>query len=66
MKRPVLVPCDACQSEGRILTNDGGPDDSDHGPCLVCEGTGLMLVEDVEMIEVDDLDMGGSIEGNQT
>lgn len=36
-----LVNCEACQSEGRILTNDGGPDDKDHGVCPVCNGAGV-------------------------
>ena len=39
-----VVACDFCQTEGRVLTNDGGPYDSDHGPCPCCEGTGNNLV----------------------
>lgn len=45
MNRPILVLCEACQSEGRILTSDGGPYDTDHGECPVCKGRGDVLIE---------------------
>lgn len=45
MGRPVLILCETCQSEGRILTSNGGPDDIDNGQCPVCDGTGMELVE---------------------
>lgn len=40
MERTILVPCETCQSEGRILTSDGGPYDTDHGECPACKGRG--------------------------
>lgn len=33
-----FINCEVCQTEGRILTNDGGPDDVDHGVCPECNG----------------------------
>lgn len=58
---PLLVLCDNCQSEGRILTCDGGPDEEDHGCCPICEGNGQLLV-DGEPIDMDDLEsMGGPL-----
>lgn len=48
-----IVLCEACGSEGRILTSNGGPDDTDHGPCPYCEGTGGVIIE-VLPIEADD------------
>jgi hypothetical protein len=54
MTRPVLVLCEVCQSEGRLLTSNGGPDDVDNGPCPACDATGLALVES-EAITLDDL-----------
>lgn len=56
MARPVLVLCEACGSEGRILTANGNdPDSIDHGECPYCEGTGLALVES-EPITLEDLE----------
>jgi DnaJ-class molecular chaperone len=40
----LLVFCETCQGEGRILTNDGGPDDTDHGKCPDCRGLGQRVV----------------------
>lgn len=54
--RPLMVLCEACQSEGRLLTSDGGPYDTDHGPCPYCEATGYALVE-CEPITMEDLDV---------
>ena len=51
-----LVRCEACGSEGRILTNDGGPYDQDWGECPYCEGTGGEVIK-VEPIEMSDLDI---------
>lgn len=48
-----IVLCEACGSEGRILTSDGGPDDVDCGECRYCAGTGGELVK-VAPIEADD------------
>lgn len=53
--RPVLILCEACQSEGRIITSDGGPYDTDHGQCEVCDGTGTVLVES-ETATLEDLE----------
>jgi hypothetical protein len=40
-----FVNCEACGTEGRILTNDGGPDDVDHGPCPDCGGQCVVEIE---------------------
>ena len=40
-----FINCEVCQTEGRILTNDGGPDDVDHGACPECNGTRVVEVE---------------------
>jgi hypothetical protein len=40
-----FINCEACQTEGRILTNDGGPDDVDHGICPACNGERVVEVE---------------------
>lgn len=53
-----LVLCEHCGSEGRIYS--GHPNDPyprDEGPCSVCEGTGMELVE-VEPITLEDLTNG--------
>ncbi len=52
---PMVVNCDACQTEGRILTNDGGPDDVDHGVCPACNGERVFWV-DALPIGLEDLD----------
>ncbi len=41
----MFINCDVCQTEGRILTNDGGPDDVDHGICPDCDGDRMVEVE---------------------
>lgn len=53
----VLVLCENCQSEGRIITMNGNDPDSerDHGPCPVCDGIGTVFVG-AEPITLDDLD----------
>ena len=53
MSRPILILCERCQSEGRLLTNNGGPDDVDHGECPECEGTGSVLIESERVTEFD-------------
>jgi hypothetical protein len=40
-----FINCEVCQTEGRILTNDGGPDDVDHGVCPACNGERVVEVE---------------------
>jgi len=55
MTRPILVLCEACQSEGRIYTNDGGPYEIDNGECPVCKGRGEVFVE-CEPITMEDLE----------
>lgn len=57
---PVTVRCEACGSEGRILVDRTGrwdlePRIEDDGPCDVCEGTGLEVIEDVEPVTLEDL-----------
>lgn len=54
--RPLLVLCEACGSEGRILTANGNdPDHTDLGECPWCSGTGGELVE-CEPITLEDLE----------
>jgi hypothetical protein len=48
-----FVNCEACQTEGRILTNDGGPDDVDHGVCPECKGERVVEVETQPMTEAE-------------
>jgi len=47
LRRPAsrFINCETCQTEGRILTNDGGPDDVDHGICPACNGERVVEVE---------------------
>lgn len=52
--RQILVLCEACGSEGRILTSDGGPYDTDNGECPICKGRGDLFVE-CEPITMEDL-----------
>ncbi|MDB5607752.1 MAG: hypothetical protein JWP25_4652 [Bradyrhizobium sp.] len=40
-----FINCEVCQTEGRLLTNDGGPDDVDHGACPACNGERAVEVE---------------------
>ena len=49
-----FINCEVCQTEGRILTNDGGPDDVDHGVCPECNGERVVEIE-CEPITLDDL-----------
>lgn len=49
-----IIPCEACQSEGRILRGQY-EDERDCGPCPYCEGTGGEIIE-TEPIEMEDLD----------
>lgn len=54
-----IVPCEACQTEGRIIRDAGynrwgEPQEIDEGPCPYCEGTGGELIE-AEPIEEEDL-----------
>jgi ssDNA-binding Zn-finger/Zn-ribbon topoisomerase 1 len=42
---PECSPTDARFIKGRILTNDGGPDDVDHGVCPECKGERVVEVE---------------------
>lgn len=57
--RPVLVLCEVCQSEGRILRSNGGPDDIDHGECPECKGSGFALVDSEPMSLEDALEADG-------
>lgn len=54
MSDPRFINCEACQTEGRILTNNGGPDDVDHGPCPDCNGARVVEVETFP-ITLDDI-----------
>lgn len=53
MTDPRIVPCDHCQTEGRIYSGQY-EDERDCGPCPVCEGTGGEIIE-TEPITLDDL-----------
>lgn len=53
-KQPRMVNCEICQTEGRILTSDGGPDEIDNGPCPACKGECVVEVE-TQPIDLDDL-----------
>lgn len=50
-----FINCEVCRTEGRILTNDGGPDDVDHGVCPECNGERVVEVEviPITMTELD-------------
>jgi hypothetical protein len=52
MTRPILVLCEACQSEGRIYRGQYD-DERDCGECPVCEGTGSALIQS-EAVEPED------------
>jgi len=49
-----FVLCETCNSEGRVLRSNGGPDDIDCGECPTCNGVGQVII-DVEPITMDDL-----------
>ena len=51
-----IVLCEACSSEGRLLTNNGGPYDTDHGPCPCCSATGYAVIE-TEPVDLEDLEV---------
>lgn len=54
----ILVLCDHCGGEGRLLRSRYGgndPDLFDAGECPVCNGTGLEEVETTP-VEMDDLE----------
>lgn len=53
-----FVNCETCRTEGRILTNDGGPDDVDHGECPDCKGQRVVEVE-TKPITLEDLNQCG-------
>lgn len=55
LRKARFINCEVCQTEGRILTNDGGPDDVDHGVCQACNGERVVEVE-TQPIVMDDLD----------
>ena len=50
----ILILCEVCDSEGRILRSNGGPDDIDCGECPACKGTGKVVIE-VKPVTMDDL-----------
>lgn len=55
MADPRFINCEVCQTEGRILTNDGGPDDVDHGVCPTCGGECVVEVE-TQPVDMEDID----------
>ena len=40
-----FVNCEVCQTEGRIYTSNGGPDEIDNGVCPACNGECVVEVE---------------------
>lgn len=46
---PRFINCEVCQTEGRILTSNGGPDEIDNGPCPACNGECVVEVETAPM-----------------
>lgn len=46
-----IILCETCQSEGRILRSDGGPDEIDCGVCPACDGDGSVMVETEPLTE---------------
>lgn len=52
MSNERIVPCEACQSEGRILRGQY-EDERDCGPCQACEGTGGEIIE-TDPVEMED------------
>lgn len=55
MKYPRIVLCESCQGEGRLLTRDGGPYDTDNGECPYCAGTGGAIIE-TQTITLSDIE----------
>ena len=49
-----FINCEVCQTEGRIYTSSGGPDEIDNGPCPACSGKCVVEVE-TQPIEMKDL-----------
>lgn len=49
------INCEVCQTEGRILRSNGGPDEIDYGVCPACNGKREILVE-VEAVTIYDLE----------
>lgn len=50
-----FINCDVCQTEGRILRSNGGPDDTDYGVCPACNGAREIEVE-CEPVTIHDLE----------
>lgn len=53
--RTRFINCEVCQTEGRILRNSGGPDDTDYGVCPACNGKREIEIE-VELVTLWDLE----------
>jgi len=50
-----FINCEVCQTEGRILTSDGGPYEIDNGICPACNGECVVEVE-VQAVTLEDLE----------
>lgn len=48
-----FINCEVCQTEGRILRSNGGPDDIDYGVCPACNGKCEIEVECEPVTEYD-------------
>lgn len=52
-----FINCEVCQTEGRILRSNGGPDDIDYGVCPACNGDREIEIE-CEPITIADIESG--------
>lgn len=50
-----FINCEVCQTEGRILRSNGGPDEIDYGICPACNGKREIEVE-CEPVTIEDLE----------
>lgn len=57
---PLLEVCDCCGGEGFIeyALHPNQPYPDSVKPCGHCDGTGFMLIDDAEPIEIEDLGQG--------
>lgn len=50
-----FINCEVCQTEGRILTSDGGPYEIDNGVCPACNGECVVEVA-TQAVTLEDLE----------
>lgn len=51
----MIANCEVCQTEGRILTSDGGPYEIDNGICPACNGECVVEVK-TQAVTLEDLE----------